>query len=150
MGSDHCPVAIEIDLQTMEHDKSLRPKVELGILIFKDGKVLLGKRKHANGLGDGQYAGTGGHLEYMESIEECAKRETLEEAGIEIENVRFLCAINLKDYPPKHYLDIGLVADWKSGEPKVMEPEKLEIGIGIALIIYHLHCLGQIQSISSP
>ena len=122
----------------------------LGILIFKDGKVLLGKRKHTNGLGDGEYAGTGGHLEYMESIEECAKRETLEEAGIEIENVRFLCAINLKDYPPKHYLDIGLVADWKSGEPKVMEPEKLEIGIGIALIIYHLHCLGQIQSISSP
>jgi ADP-ribose pyrophosphatase YjhB (NUDIX family) len=73
----------------MEHDKSLRPKVGLGVLIFKEGKVLLGKRKHADGLGDGEYAGTGGHLEYMESIEACAKRETLEECGLEIENVRF-------------------------------------------------------------
>ncbi|MFA5270301.1 MAG: hypothetical protein WC400_01665 [Patescibacteria group bacterium] len=32
--------------------------------------------------------------------------------------------MNLKDYAPKHYVDIGLVADWKSGEPKVMEPDK--------------------------
>jgi 8-oxo-dGTP diphosphatase len=110
----------------MEHDKNLRPKVGLGILIFKDGKVLLGKRKHSDGLGHGEYAGTGGHLEYLESFEECAKRETLEEAGVEIENIRFLCLVNVKEYAPKHYVDIGLVADWKSGEPKVMEPEKLE------------------------
>jgi 8-oxo-dGTP diphosphatase len=110
----------------MEHDKNLRPKVGLGILIFKDGKVLLGKRKHKDGLGHGEYAGTGGHLEYMESIEECAKRETLEEAGIQIENIRFLCLVNVKEYAPKHYVDIGLVADWKQGEPKVMEPDKLE------------------------
>ncbi len=118
----------------MEHDsfnkiqdkKNLRPRVGLGILIFKDKKVLLGKRKHADGLGHGEYAGTGGHLEYMESIEDCAKRETLEEAGIEIENIRFLCLVNVKEYAPKHYVDIGLIADYKSGELRVMEPDKLE------------------------
>jgi 8-oxo-dGTP diphosphatase len=107
-------------------DKELRPKVGVGVLIFKDGKVLLGKRKHPDGLGDGQYSGTGGHLEFMESLEECAKRETREEAGIEIENVTFLCVINLKEYAPRHYIDIGFVADWKSGELKNMEPEKRE------------------------
>src|SRR3989344_6748566 len=110
----------------MEPDKNLRPKVGLGILIFKEGKVLLGKRIHNGGLGHGEYAGSGGHLEYMESIELCAKRETLEEAGIEIKNIRFLCVVNVKEYAPKHYLDIGLVAEWVSGEPKVMEPDKLE------------------------
>jgi 8-oxo-dGTP diphosphatase len=107
-------------------DKEHRPKVGIGVLVFKEGKVLLGKRKHKDGLGDGEFAGTGGHVEYMESIEACAKRETLEEAGIEIENIRFLCLVNVKQYAPKHYVDIGLIADWKSGEPRVMEPEKLE------------------------
>lgn len=107
-------------------NKELRPKVGIGVLVFKEGKVLLGKRKHADGLGHGEYAGTGGHLEHLESFETCAKRETLEEAGIEIENVRFLCLVNVTDYAPKHYVDIGLIADWKSGEPTVMEPTKLE------------------------
>ena len=108
----------------MEHDKNLRPKVGIGVLVFKEGKVLLGKRISSHGTGE--YAGTGGHLEYMESIEECAKRETLEEAGIEIENIRFLCLVNVKEYGPKHYVDIGIIADWKSGEPKAMESDKLE------------------------
>jgi len=26
----------------------------------------------------------------------------------------------------QHYVDIALVADWESGEPKVLEPNKLE------------------------
>lgn len=101
-----------------------RPKVGVGVMIVKDGKVLLGKRKGSHGTG--QYAWPGGHMEYMESFEECAKRETLEEAGIKIKNVRFLRLANLKEYAPKHYVDIGLIADWESGEPKVMEPGKVE------------------------
>ena len=99
-------------------------KVGIGVMIMKDGKVLLGKRKGSHG--EGQYAFTGGHLEYMESIEGSAKREVMEETGIEIDNIRFLKISNLKDYAPKHYIDIGLIADWKSGEPQVMEPDKVE------------------------
>jgi len=105
-------------------DKEKRPKVGVGIMVFKDGKVLLGKRKSSHG--SGEYAWPGGHMESMESFEDCAKREAREETGIEIENVRFLRLLNFKDYAPKHYVDIGLLADWKSGEPKVLEPEKCE------------------------
>lgn len=101
-----------------------RPKTGIGVMIFKDGKVLLGKRKSAHGAGE--YAFPGGHLEYMESFEECAKRETREEAGIEIKNIRFLMLANLKEYAPKHYVHINVIADWESGEPTVMEPEKCE------------------------
>ncbi|MCE9643566.1 MAG: NUDIX domain-containing protein [Candidatus Andersenbacteria bacterium] len=101
-----------------------RPRVGIGLFIIKDGKVLMGKRKGAHGAGE--YCGPGGHLEYMESFEECAKRETMEEVGIEIENIRFLCLSNLTKYAPKHYVDIGILADWKSGEPTVMEPDKRE------------------------
>jgi 8-oxo-dGTP diphosphatase len=105
-------------------EEQLRPKVGVGVLILKDGKILLGKRKGAHG--SGEYAGPGGHLEHLESFEACAKRETLEETGMEIENIRFLCLSNLTKYAPKHYVDIGVVADWKSGEPQIMEPEKVE------------------------
>lgn len=100
------------------------PKVGIGVLIFRDGKVLLGKRKGAHAAG--VYGGPGGHLEYLESFAECAKREAREEAGIEIDNIRFLCLTNFKDYAPKHYVDIGLAAEWVAGEPKILEPEKCE------------------------
>ncbi|MFH1192279.1 MAG: NUDIX domain-containing protein [bacterium] len=100
------------------------PKVGIGIFIIKDGKVLLTKRKGSHG--EGEYAFPGGHLEYMESFEDCAKRETMEEAGIEIENIRFQLLANVKKYAPKHYVHIALFADWKSGEPKILEPDKCE------------------------
>jgi 8-oxo-dGTP diphosphatase len=106
----------------MDHPE--RPNVGVGAMIFKDGKILLGKRKNAHG--EGEYAWPGGHLEHMEGLEACARREVLEETGIEIENVRFLRLLNFKDYAPKHYIDICLIADWKSGEPQVLEPEKCE------------------------
>lgn len=93
-------------------------------MILKDSKVLLGRRKGSHG--EGEYAFPGGHLEYMESFEDCAKRETMEEAGIKIKNVRFNCVSNVTSYAPKHYVHIGLVADWEEGEPEVLEPEKRE------------------------
>ena len=96
--------------------------VGIGILVWKDKKTLLGLRKRSHGADS--YQSPGGHLEYMESFEECAKREVLEESGIEIENIRFLCTANVRAFTPKHYIHIGLEADWKSGEPESREPEK--------------------------
>jgi 8-oxo-dGTP diphosphatase len=101
-----------------------KPKVGIGIMILKDNKVLLGKRKGSHGAGE--YAFPGGHLEYMESFENCAKREAMEERGIEIDNIRFQFVSNITEYRPKHYIHIGLLADLLKGEPKVMEPERCE------------------------
>ena len=106
------------------HMEETYTRVGIGILVVKDGKVLLGRRKGSHGAGE--YGGTGGHLEYMESIIECARRETLEETGITIKYIRLLCVGNVKRYAPKHYLEIGLVADWESGEPRVIEANKVE------------------------
>lgn len=92
-------------------------------MIVKDGKFLIGKRKGSHG--EGEYAPPGGHFEYMESFEEAARREVKEEVDIEIQNIKLLSLSNLKNYAPKHYVNIGLVAEWKSGEPKVMEPDKM-------------------------
>lgn len=100
------------------------PKVGIGVTIMKDGKFLLAKRKGSHGVGE--YASPGGHLEHLESFEDCARRETREECGVEIENIRFHFLANVTHYAPKHYVHIGLLADWKSGEPTVLEPEKAE------------------------
>lgn len=101
-----------------------QPKVGVGVMIFRKGKILLGKRKGSHG--QGEYAFPGGHLEYRESFEDCARRETKEECGIEIGNIKFSFVANVDKYMPKHYVHIGLIADWKSGKPRVLEAKKCE------------------------
>lgn len=105
-------------------NENMVPRVGVGVMVLKDGKVLTGKRKGSHGAGE--WAWPGGHLEHMESIEECARREVREETGMEIKNVRFLRLMNIKTYAPKHYVDIAMVADWESGEPQICEPDKIE------------------------
>jgi 8-oxo-dGTP diphosphatase len=104
--------------------KNSQIQVGIGVLVFKKGKVLLGKRKGSHGAGE--YASPGGHLEFGESVIDCARRECREETGIEIKNIKFVRLSNLKQYAGKHYIDIGLIADWKSGTPRVLEQEKVE------------------------
>lgn len=104
--------------------EEIRPKVGIGVMVFRDSRVLLGKRKGSHGAGE--FAWPGGHLEFGESFAECAKREVREETGMEIQNVRFLRLMNLKAYAGTHYVDIGLAADWVSGEPEVREPDRCE------------------------
>ncbi len=100
-------------------------RVGVGVLIIKDGKILWGKRKGS--FGSGLWGGVGGHLEYGETIEQGILRETAEECGLKIKNLRVLCVSDFMTHYPKHYVDIGFVADWESGEPQVNEPDKLEV-----------------------
>ena len=101
-----------------------RPKVGVGVMILKDGKVLLGVRKGAHGADTWQFPG--GHLEHLESVFDCAKREVLEESGLKITNLRHDFTANFRALAPKHYLHIGITADWESGEPMNLEPDKCE------------------------
>ena len=102
-----------------------RPKVAVGVIVIKDGKILLGKRK--NVYGEGTWFFPGGHLEFNESWGDCASRETLEETGITIKNIRFGTTTNDIFQPEgKHYISIFMLSDYDSGEVKVMEPEKCE------------------------
>lgn len=55
------------------NENSLRPLIGLGVLIFNhQGQLLLGQRRST--LGEGTWAPPGGHLEYGESLEDCAPR----------------------------------------------------------------------------
>jgi 8-oxo-dGTP diphosphatase len=94
--------------------------VGVGCLVFKQGRLLLGRRvddSHRNG----EYSCGGGHVELRETLAESARREIREEWGIEIDTPQFLCAINLRNYDGLHYISFGFKASWTTGEPG---PEK--------------------------
>lgn len=99
-----------------------KPRVAVGILVFKRGQVLFSKRQGSHG--EFTYGTIGGHLEHLESFQEGIRREINEEAGIQITNLRWLCVLNFKDYAPRHFIDIGFVADWSGREPKILEPDR--------------------------
>jgi 8-oxo-dGTP diphosphatase len=101
-----------------------RPKVAVGVMIFKEGRVLMSIRKGSHGAGE--YGFPGGHIEHLESFEDCVIRETAEECGLKISNIKFLCTINVTRYAPKHFVFILMTADWKEGEPQLLEPDKSE------------------------
>jgi 8-oxo-dGTP diphosphatase len=104
--------------------EQIYPKVGITMMVFKGDKVLLGKRKGSHGAGE--WAFPGGSMEYMETIAQTVKREIAEEVGIEASEPEFVRLCNLRDYPPKHFIDIAVKMNWISGEPKVLEPEKAE------------------------
>ena len=100
-----------------------RPMVGIGVIIIKNGKVLLGLRKGSHGAGT--WALPGGHLEFNESIETCTEREVLEEVGImigNIEKVTFTNDIFAKE--GKHYVTCYVKARYMSGRVRRMEPDK--------------------------
>ncbi|HJW97333.1 MAG TPA: NUDIX hydrolase [archaeon] len=102
-----------------------RPYIGIGVIVIKDRKVLMGKRKNAHGKGS--WCFPGGHLEFGEKIEDCARREVLEETGLKIKSMKIKAFTN--DFfrkENKHYVTLYVVADFHSGKVKLMEPEKCE------------------------
>jgi len=101
-------------------------KVGLGLVLLKDGKVLLSQRRVASN-GFGEYGGPGGALSPGESLTKSVLRELAEEcgSGIVVNNLRMICTINYRNgQSPTHWVGIGFCADYVSGEVVSVEPEK--------------------------
>lgn len=110
----------------MEEKK--KPGVGVGVMILKDGKILLGKRnedreKASSALnGAGTWTMPGGKLEFGETFEQAAKRETVEETGITLKSAKVIC-INQDIIETAHFITIGLLSENFEGEAKAMEPD---------------------------
>lgn len=88
-------------------------------------QILLGKR--IGSRQSGTYAPPGGHLEFGEEPEDCARREVLEETGLHLEKPRYLCWLNdVDDDMQHHYLCIIYTADVGNEEPENLEKNKCE------------------------
>ncbi len=104
----------------------------VGVMFFRNGKVLLGRRhqdpqKADSELhGEGTWTMPGGKLDFGESFEQGACREVFEETGMKLskENLKVISVSNdiVED---AHFITIGLFCDNFNGEPKVMEPDEI-------------------------
>jgi 8-oxo-dGTP diphosphatase len=100
------------------------PRVGVGVIVLHNGLVLLGKRIGSHGAGT--WAPPGGHLEFRESVEQCASREVLEETGLHIESVAPGPFTNDVFAPEnKHYVTLFVVATSTSGEPTAARANKV-------------------------
>ena len=97
-----------------------RPLVGVGVIIIRDGKILLAERKGSHG--ENTWASAGGHLEFGETLEECGRREALEEFGIHLQRMTFLCVSNIVAYD-RHYIDIEFLGDLSIQIPKIQEQD---------------------------
>ncbi|MEK7649491.1 MAG: 8-oxo-dGTP diphosphatase [Patescibacteria group bacterium] len=98
-------------------------------IVEKTGQILLGMKKR--GFGEGRWNGFGGKVELSEAIEESAKREVREEAGIEPTELeeRGVLDFEFQNDPKILEVHIFQVIAWK-GVPKEseeMEPQWFDI-----------------------
>jgi 8-oxo-dGTP diphosphatase len=101
------------------------PGVGTGVYIRKDGKVLFGRRRNG-AKGEGLWCAPGGKLEMFEGWEANCIRETKEECGLDIENLRLMTVTD--DPSPEygtHFITLHFVADWAGGEPEDDPSEKV-------------------------
>jgi 8-oxo-dGTP diphosphatase len=99
------------------------PRVGVGVVVVRDGRVLVGRRRGSHG--GGTWALPGGHLEFGESVEDCARREVREETGLEIADLRpGPYASTLFEDEGRHAVTLFVVAAWAGGEATLREPDK--------------------------
>lgn len=107
--------------------KALRPKTGVGVFVTSaahPGCILLGVRKGSDGAGT--YALPGGHVEFGESWEETARRETREETGLELQKLRVMTVDNAFVRNESYHYTIPFLVGQTSGEPRNLEPDKCE------------------------
>lgn len=69
-----------------------RPRVAVAVVVFRDNKLLFVKRK--NPPAQGTWALPGGSVECGETLAEAAKREVMEETGLDVRVGRVLTAVD--------------------------------------------------------
>ncbi|MFH1473829.1 MAG: NUDIX domain-containing protein [Candidatus Aenigmatarchaeota archaeon] len=101
-----------------------------GIIVLKDGKVLLGKRNDDPEKADtelhteGMWTCPGGKIDFGEKAIDAAKRELMEETGIRGNDLKVV-AVTDHIVPDAHFVTLGFLCKEFEGEPKVMEPEEI-------------------------
>lgn len=100
-----------------------RPYVGVAVMLLREGRVLLGQRLGSNGAGT--WALPGGHLEFGESVEDCAIREVLEETGLQVRLVaRAPYTETVFADVGKHYVTLFVVGQPGPGAAQLREPAK--------------------------
>jgi NAD+ diphosphatase len=92
------------------------------VAIIKDGQILLAR---ANRFTTPFYSVIAGFVEPGESLEECVRREVMEEVGIRVKNIRYF---HSQPWPFPDSLMVGFIADYAGGEIVVDLKENQDAG----------------------
>ncbi|MFH1316575.1 MAG: NUDIX domain-containing protein [Candidatus Woesearchaeota archaeon] len=102
------------------------------VILLKDEKVLLGKRhddaeKADSALhGEGTWTLPGGKIDFGESFEQAAFRESIEETGVKIDKDKLrLISLTNDIVEDAHFVTIGFLSEDFEGDVKVMEPDEI-------------------------
>lgn len=106
--------------------------VGFGVMILRDGKVLLWQRHEDPDKADSELHGEwtwtmpGGKMHFHESFEDTCYRETLEETWIKIDKnkIRIISIAN-DVVPDKHFVTIWFICEDFEWEAQVMEPDEI-------------------------
>ncbi len=103
------------------NDYPNRPLIGVGVVVFKEDRVLLIRR--GKPPREGQWSLPGGRQRLGERIEEAAAREVREEAGLEITvgglvDVLDSITRDAGGAVQYHYTLVDLMAEWRSGEAR--------------------------------
>jgi 8-oxo-dGTP diphosphatase len=96
----------------------------VGVIVVRQGKVLLGRRTSPHG--HGTWAPPGGKAEPGETDEETARRELLEETGL-VGAVPRVVAETVDTFPGgEQWRTRWVQMEWVSGEPEELAPDEVE------------------------
>ena len=92
------------------------------VAVVRDDRILLARAKR---FPPGFYSVLAGFVEPGETLEECAKREVLEETGIEVKNLRYFAS---QPWPFPNSLMVAFTAQYAGGEIAIDESEVVDAG----------------------
>lgn len=80
------------------------------VAIYRGKELLLARSPH---FAPGVYSALAGFVEPGESLEDCVHRETLEEVGVRISQLRYVCS---QSWPFPHSLMLAFTAEYAGGD----------------------------------
>jgi 8-oxo-dGTP diphosphatase len=108
------------------------PRVGVGVMLHRDGKLLLGQRHHDPAKagselhGEGTWSMPGGGVEFHEALRSTVRREVEEETGLRIREEDLALVSVVEDMVhDAHFITLGFLCTEIEGEPRVMEPDEI-------------------------
>ena len=114
------PVAQAVERESPADDRTYpkRPIVGVGVVVWRDDRVLLIQRGKAPRRGE--WSIPGGAQEVGETVDQAGRREVREETGIDIDIIGFVAVVDAirpdeQGRIRSHYTLIDLTGEWRAG-----------------------------------